>query len=402
MSSLQRAGSPSPYVYYPEKWWDDSDPDHVRQMHQGLPLPVEVLRQVFLCLDPHTLYASIRALNRHWKEAVETDLIPQQFRSRRWRLGLRVSRHHLPSPPSAASNNAALAGPETQAQRRHADPGDVHDPAQADGHASTDAQDNLAEQHASRAQQLLATPDAREDELARLADEHARMTHASNPDSGTPSLSSAPLSNSAPAAPAPPLIHVIPLAFVQYNPANLTLHFSTGREWHALFTSLHQGNGSHPHSSWLGLDFGLCWRFWGDAKPDPPTTGWPHIDQLNRDWGLPNEENGWLSRFWFVSRLSSCLLFGFQPSGVQCLTSGPEKGILKDVVNSMLTFWMYFCLALMIMLPFAWLVGVRCARSKVPFRSDTRREGNHFAQHAAGATYPTPRYRNSRPRDTPA
>lgn len=261
--------SPSPYTYYPTKWWDDSDPSHVRRMHQGQSLPVEVLRHIFLMTDPHTLYTSVRALNSRWKHIVESDLIPTQFRTGRWRIGLRVSRYTFTTPNSGAYTAAAPTDGGSQDSRQT---------QELDRQA-------LEAHHASLTQRMLDTPDTREDELARVTDAHQRAVE------GHGALSSRVKAGE------PPLVHVVPLKFARYDPTTFTLHFSTGGEWHALFSSMQQ-EGSQ--SSWLGLDFGLCWRYWGDGKPDPSPSVREDIDKLNRLWGLPDPENGWLSRFWFV------------------------------------------------------------------------------------------------------
>lgn len=55
-------------------------------------LPHELMAEVFLHLDPHTLYTSIRFLNSNWKETVESHIIPMLFLTEKWRVALRVHR----------------------------------------------------------------------------------------------------------------------------------------------------------------------------------------------------------------------------------------------------------------------------------------------------------------------
>lgn len=266
-------------------------------------LPVEVLRHIFLRLDPHTLFTSIRSLNSHWQAVVQNDLIPYQFRTRRWKLGLRVSRHSLGSATAADGGQATTTttAPSDQQQQP---------PPQPDARHIASRQEELKAKHAARTQRLLATPNVTEDQLDRLQAEHDRAlsTLLTTPPSTMTSPPPPPPPTATTTTPTPPLLHVIPLTFQRYDSSTVRLVFSTEREWHALFRSLREdGADGTSDQSWLGLDFGFCWRWVGDDVPTLPSTGWEHIDAINREWGVPDEANGWLSRFWFVRLEPLCL-----------------------------------------------------------------------------------------------
>ena len=123
------------------------------------------------------------------------------------------------------------------------------------------------------------------------------------------------------------LVHVIPLQFQGYDAENISLRFSTGNEWHALFRvdlpasddendddddddddddeDDHGASRARAEakadSSRLELDFGLVWRFPDDGQDgDSDQAQKPNIDDVS-SWGAPDPENGWLSRFYCVS-----------------------------------------------------------------------------------------------------
>ncbi|KAK0568484.1 hypothetical protein OC861_001889 [Tilletia horrida] len=76
-----------------------SEPRHANKNDRGSSkLPPELLSIIFLQLDPHTLFTSVRALSRQWRHAVETNLLPNQFHSGRWKVGLRIAKTALPAP----------------------------------------------------------------------------------------------------------------------------------------------------------------------------------------------------------------------------------------------------------------------------------------------------------------
>ncbi len=306
------------------------------------PLPSELLRQVFLYLDPHTLYTSVRLLSTQWRASVETDLLPTLFRERTWRVGLRVSRRARKVAPGQQQQQQVQApvptptpssAPAPQAQ------------GQGQGQGQARAPRETAEQRAARhrrqeadVEALMTIPGTTEEEVAALMREfraaspsHDEAPQAS-PATGSSALgasTAAPTTSSAAPVPEPvavssndnaaggasgngPLVHFIPLDFTGYDRANASMTFGTGETWHAIFSgfllpppdelgaagaSEDSNNGNR-----LDVDFGLCWRFPGDGQEQ-------EVDHLRDDearkaekyWGQPDAENGWLSRFYCVS-----------------------------------------------------------------------------------------------------
>lgn len=226
-------------------------------------LPPEVLSQIFLEVDPHTLYTSVRALSRSWKQCVEERLLAREFESGRWRVGLRVVRKPKVGSPW---QGGIVGGKGFDA------PGalwnEVRSRAEEDessvGNASDEEVEARRRQAVERAEQayrtaVLTRHGALEDELAPL---DARACDE---------LSAAQ-----------PIVHVIPLKYKRYDGASTTLQFATPEnELQALFEN---GNSSADPSR-LDLDFGIVWRFPGDG-------------QDNEQWGEADPENGWLSRFY--------------------------------------------------------------------------------------------------------
>lgn len=212
-------------------------------------LPSEILSQIFLEVDPHTLYTSVRSLSRSWKQTVEDHLLAQEFRSGNWKLGLRVVR----KPKVGArwrGGRVGGEGLEAPGATWHDVKGRIEDEAPEE-----DRERRLSEAKRAYADATLIRYGAWEDDLTPLEEE-----------------SSAEASH--------PLVHVIPLTFKKYDGASTTLQFGTKeREWHALFEQ------SGSDSGRLDLDFGLVWRFPGDG-------------QDHDGWGTPDAENGWLSRFY--------------------------------------------------------------------------------------------------------
>ncbi|CAO1639242.1 unnamed protein product [Sympodiomycopsis kandeliae] len=77
-------------------------------------LPHELMTEVFLHLDPHTLYTSIRSLNHDWKETVESHIVPMAFLSGKWRIALRIHQR----PRKRAQEQNSIRRNETQQERR--------------------------------------------------------------------------------------------------------------------------------------------------------------------------------------------------------------------------------------------------------------------------------------------
>ncbi|KAN0061250.1 hypothetical protein ACQY0O_006092 [Thecaphora frezii] len=249
-------------------------------------LPNELLRSIFLYCDPATLYLSVRSISHAWKHAVEHELLRHHFAHRHWRVGLRVVRK-LP-PPSPHRSHAAAS---------------------------------------------VATGDAELDRLSILEREGATepvdaVSSASQPQS---------------------VVHVIPLRFKRYDADNVSLLFDTDADWHAVFR-VQQPEDDAEHldgdrddsedsesddddddadhagatqqrtvtdnrrrieqaeakacSARLEADFGIVWRFPDDGQdadasaPDADA----RADRAKHDdaasWGMPDPENGWLSRFY--------------------------------------------------------------------------------------------------------
>lgn len=138
-------------------------------------LPAELQRNIFLHCDPHTLYTCVRFLNKDWHRAVQQELLAAQFRSKDWRVGLRITKRAPFTRPT-----------------------------------------NVLEQQTAQADER--------------ADEQIRQLNASRPGTREDALSPTPIAG--------PTVHVIPLRFTSYKESNTTLAFSTGNEWHALFEGM--------------------------------------------------------------------------------------------------------------------------------------------------------------------
>ena len=236
-------------------------------------LPNELLRHVFLYSDPHTLYTSVRALDTHWKNAVETDLLHELFRTQTWRVGLRVSKK------KALSQSAMMASAADSSQ-----PASDQENEEESEESEEELTACLARQD-SEINSLMATPGVTEEEVNTLLASFAATS-----------------AKKAAARKARSILHVIPLTFQRYDPESTSLAFGTGAGWHALFDgfSAEQQSGSR-----LDLDFGLCWRFPGDGQEVNSDSGASAEadDKAKSDayWGEPDIENGWLSRFYCVS-----------------------------------------------------------------------------------------------------
>lgn len=217
-------------------------------------LPPEILSQIFLEVDPHTLYTSVRALSRGWKQCVEDRLMAAEFESGRWRVGLRVVR----KPKMGAPWRGGRAGGR-----------DVDAP----GGNWNEVQNRVIQ----RAQQQ----GLNEDQLVREA-RHAFATYvAARPDSLEDEMEPALSGQDSTYDHGAPIVHTIPMQFKCYDRASTTLQFNTpNEELHALF---------EKESSRLDLDFGIIWRFPGDGQDDA------------EEWGDADPENGWLSRFYCSS-----------------------------------------------------------------------------------------------------
>ncbi|KDN41599.1 hypothetical protein K437DRAFT_171738 [Tilletiaria anomala UBC 951] len=279
------------------------------QQEQEQTLPNELLRHIFLYLDPHTLYTSVRGLNAHWQRAVEHDLLHDLFRTRTWRVGLRVSRK--PRLPSEA-HEGSLSPPHQQQQHDPPASASIEIGEEEAAESAEQLKCRMARQEAEM-REVLGTPHITEDDVLSLANTHAalnrRMAAASSRRSRADAFSASRMRMRKPNR---PIVHVVPLVFDAYRPGSTSLAFSTGDEWHALFDGL-----DIEHGSRLELDFGLCWRFPGDGQdPDCERKRDCHmaggsvlIDEeegddeqelLEKYWGTPDVENGWLSRFYCV------------------------------------------------------------------------------------------------------
>lgn len=200
-------------------------------------LPHELMADVFMHLDPHTLYTVARQLNRNWKETTENHIIPMLFRSRQWRVALRVHRRPRRVHPASA---AAASQPASLANNR--------------GRVETESE---------RAERVHATLGAWEDELL------------------------APLED--PMHP-PTITDYIPLKLRGVDAAANRFDFTTGADWYALY-ELDDRAKAGDDAFRLDLDFGIAWRFDGDGKEEEDLIrpgGWTRLDP----------ENGWLSKFW--------------------------------------------------------------------------------------------------------
>lgn len=185
-------------------------------------LPHELMTEAFLHLDPHTLYTSIRQLNRDWKETVESHIIPMAFKSGKWRLALRI--HQRPRKYTL----------EQQAQI---------DSALATSRESDD----------ERRQRVESTRGAWEDELLPPSKEPRVITT------------------------------YLPLQLDRVNSSSDRFEFSTGNNWYALYEIDPTTNNQEDHSFRLSLDFGVAWRFDGDGKDgeEQRPGGWTKLDQEN-------------------------------------------------------------------------------------------------------------------------
>ncbi|PWN24985.1 hypothetical protein BDZ90DRAFT_234592 [Jaminaea rosea] len=211
-------------------------------------LPHELMAQVFLHLDPHTLYTAVRQLNHQWKITVEEHVIPTLFRTRQWRVALRIHKRPRRVHPNSVQGAQAAA---------------IAQQASRDGGESDKA----------RVQRVLNTEGAWEDELA-------------------PPIPSEEGNNIT----AETITEYLPLTLTSLSPSTNTFHFTTSPNWYALYELGVEPPGIDPNSTAgdvsfrLDLNFGLAWRFEGDGKEEHPQRpgGWTSLDKENR----------WLSEFW--------------------------------------------------------------------------------------------------------
>lgn len=226
-------------------------------------LPAELLSQIFLEVDPHTLYTSIRCLSREWRRQVEENLLKSEFATSRWRVGLRVTR----KPKNGRAWRGGIAGQEGEFA-----PGAEWSRIRREiEEANQDASEDEKRTAVQRAQDAYthsveSRHGAREDELPDFLQVDAASS----------------------------LTHVLPLQFKTYNGESAMLQFGTAStDWYAMFESEVEegGDGSSnntTNSSRLDLDFSIVWRFPGDGQDGSEGDG----------WGVPDQENGWLSRFY--------------------------------------------------------------------------------------------------------
>lgn len=285
-------------------------------------LPPEVLSHIFLHVDPHTLYTSVRALSRSWKACVEEHLLAHEFNTGRWRLGLRVVKRARRGQPWRggvvggeglqapgglwSAYKEAHAGARSATTRRSIPPRPTQGLSASMLFAlgSPDEEDNEAQTNGAGAD-TGATDDAaaakvNDGEEAALRQRFASANVLSRRDALEDELP-----RGEEGADSDPLIHILPLQFSRYDAENVSLQFTTGLdEWHALFEQQTageadasedeedtEGRREAEESRRLDLDFGLVWRFPGDGQDDDPEVG-------TQGWGRPDPENGWLSRFY--------------------------------------------------------------------------------------------------------
>ncbi|CAD6920773.1 unnamed protein product [Tilletia controversa] len=185
-------------------------------------LPPEILSAIFLHLDPHTLFTSVRALSRQWRNEVETALLPNQFASGRWKVGLRIA--------NSAAGGITLPAPI------HASGTNEHAVMEANIEAANAAVMDNPDLAVARLRDMLNTPGTLESQL---------------PVPG----------------PRPISIVTIPLTFVGYDRTTASLKFASDA-WHAIT------NSTRNRSGLLNCTFHIVWNEAGrnvleTAKPDP-------------------------------------------------------------------------------------------------------------------------------------
>lgn len=231
-------------------------------------LPSELLYQIFTHCDPATVLLSLRCLSSSWRHKVDRSLLPHLFSTRAWRVGVQISRRprhghswggSIVGTPGATTPNGLSIEEEDEEMRR--------------------------QRWQDERERISLRTGALEDELPGFPLPHATT--------GKPA----------------PVTHVIPLEFGRISHTPLTqqsteptLRFATrNSNWYALFES-NDDEDTLPadpeqarierrrrkEEARLALDFGLIWRFPGDGQGDA-------------EWGTPDPEMGWLSRFYCVS-----------------------------------------------------------------------------------------------------
>lgn len=232
-------------------------------------LPHELMAQVFMHVDPHTLYTSIRQLNKHWKVTVESHIIPMLFRTHQWRVALRV---HRRLRRIHQNNAAALA--TTRSQTR--------------SHLTATGETDEERNH-----RVLSSLGAWEDEMQP-------------PDSD-------------PMQPRT-ITDYIPLELKSVNSTRNQFDFTTGKQWYALYELDHRALAGDAGFR-LDLDFGVAWRFDGDGKDgeEQRPGGWTSLDQ----------ENGWLSKFYCSTYDLNSVLSGRRNSISDCEKEQHDVEIVK-------------------------------------------------------------------------
>lgn len=228
-------------------------------------LPTELLYAIFLQCDPATVLLTLRSLSTSWRTKVDRALLPHLFKTGAWRVGLQISRR----PRHGHVWGGSVVG------------------------SSTTTPD--------------VTPEVEDEEMRRQRWEYQNDLVRRRTGALEDELPGFPLPRATSGKPAP-VTHVIALEFERISSRPLaesssepTLRFSTGSSnWYALFES-HDEEGlpddpeqrqierkKRREEARLALDFGLIWRFPGDGQGDT-------------EWGSPDPEMGWLSRFYCVS-----------------------------------------------------------------------------------------------------
>lgn len=233
---------------------------------------------------------------------MEDHLLSHQFHSNNWRIALRVSRRFKQNPI-------------TSVHHQNGNGNHLNNPI--------DSLDNLDQDE--RLEKILNMDGLREDQLDQL-DSLGQNNSTDSQLSSTSSTSTSSAFSSKVKS------HVIPLKFEKYDSETTSLAFSTGKEWHALFEQPlpsesaegnddNQGQGRNdPQDARLDLDFAIVWRFPGDGKDEEDfeeekassSNGFKKENatgsissrerEIAREWGNPDPENNWLSRFHCVSR----------------------------------------------------------------------------------------------------
>lgn len=282
--------------------------------HTKVDLPNELLRHIFLYCDPATLYTTVRALNRGWKDTVEQDLISTHFANKDWRVGLRVTRK-LPSTLTEAE--------VIEAQRQHADddlfrfnvlnrpgarePFNVNAKPRTVTHVIPLAFKGYDPENVS----LRFDTDSTWHSLFQVAqpdsDEEAEEGAANNAPNGAAAATADDDDSDSDGGEEE----------AEGQQEQATGPANGGRQRREDFGAAAARARARAESARLELDFGLVWRFPDDGQD-------ADVYQIKKgdaeSWGQPDPENGWLSRF-YCSNFDT--VSSAAPSGAPSGTSSP-------------------------------------------------------------------------------